>query len=345
MGLQRILIVDDEESVLTILKNSLKGMKSQYEIVTATDGQTAFQHLKEDPFDLVVTDYKMAGMDGLELLESVRSIQPDTRVILMTAYGSDTVEAEARRLQAYRFLTKPLHIDAFRQVVKEAVGDMAISRPGILILSDERYRQVVDQLNALQDDVGAHCIILSDTSGNVIAKLGNPSDLPVEQIASLMGGGIATLIESGRALDDREDSINFAYRDGLEDCLYAINVGEQLLIILMIHKKEYTSRIGSVWHYAQRTVLAMRQTIGDAEYASPQQVFNEMAVEDIQKELDDLLLNEPATDEIVELVSSEKNKDEIVAAKPNESSAVITYEEALNAGVISSDLTEENGVG
>ena len=79
MANPRILIVDDEVPLLTVLSDSLKGMKTEYEIVTATDGLAALEHLEKGPFDLVVTDYGMTGMDGLELLESIRSIRPKTR--------------------------------------------------------------------------------------------------------------------------------------------------------------------------------------------------------------------------------------------------------------------------
>ncbi|MFQ5420562.1 MAG: response regulator, partial [Anaerolineae bacterium] len=133
---KRILIVDDETSVLYVMQNSLRKLGSRYKVSTATDGNKALNLLRQRPFNLVITDYKMAGMDGLQLIETIRRIRPETRVILITAYGNDAVEAEARRLQAYRFLTKPLEISVFRQIVQEALDDIAISRPGILILSD-----------------------------------------------------------------------------------------------------------------------------------------------------------------------------------------------------------------
>ena len=118
MGVKRILIVDDEESILSILKASLKKLGSEYQVITATDGFAALDQLDQYEFEVVVTDYNMGGMDGLELLESIRYIQPDARVIMITAYGSDLMEAEVRRLQAYRYLTKPLDIELLAAVVE-----------------------------------------------------------------------------------------------------------------------------------------------------------------------------------------------------------------------------------
>ncbi len=150
MNEKRILIVDDEAAILSVLKGSLKKLGDEYVVATAPDGQSALAQLKRSPFDPVITDYRMAGMDGLELLEEVRALQPNARTILMTAYGNDKVEEEARRLQAYRYLIKPLEIDNFRWIVKSALNDVAISRPGILILSDERYKEIAWSLVRIQ---------------------------------------------------------------------------------------------------------------------------------------------------------------------------------------------------
>jgi CheY-like chemotaxis protein len=288
MATPRILIVDDEEALLKVLSDSLEGLAGEYEIVTATNGLEALDHLKEHPFELVITDYRMDEMDGLELLEAIRSIRPETRVIMMTAFGSDELEEESRRLQAYRFLSKPLKLNTFRQVVEEALDELAISQPGILILSDERYREVMQRLEDLQANVGARSIFLSNLAGQVIAHTGDEDINAIEQIASLLGGGMATLIESGRIFDDSEDSIQLAYREGPEDCLYAINIGEQLLLILVLHNGPYASRIGSVWFYAQRAAKALGQAFQEYEAADPGKIFSEDMGPELETELDGL---------------------------------------------------------
>jgi CheY-like chemotaxis protein len=121
MAYKRILIIDDEEPVLTILKHSLKKLGPDYEVLTADNGFAALDKLQTQQFDLVVTDYNMEQINGLELIEAINHLQPAARVIMITAYGSDALEAEARRLQVYRYLTKPLEINDFRRVVREAL--------------------------------------------------------------------------------------------------------------------------------------------------------------------------------------------------------------------------------
>lgn len=283
-----ILIVDDEEAILAVLKNSLRKMGSDYHLVTASDGYQALEQLKLHSFDLVVTDYKMAGMNGLELLEAIHALQPSTRVILMTAYGSDALQAEARRKLAYSYLTKPFQIDDFRQVVKDALDDLAVSRPGILILSDERYRQVNSLLSQLRSDIAARCVFLTDSEGHFIARVGNVDDLPLEQIASLVGGSVASLLEAGRMIDGEADAINLAYREGKRKNLYVVNIGSQLLLIIVIDCNPYSTRLGSVWYYAQQVAVTLREKLGEAEFASPRQVFGDNLQGALESELDSL---------------------------------------------------------
>lgn len=288
MSDKHILIVDDEESILTILKNSLK--KLNYRVTTVSDGFAALDQLAEQSFDLIVTDFNMAQMDGLELLEAVRYVQPDAKVILITAYGSRGLEDEAGRLKA-RFLSKPLEIDSFRQIVQEALGDVTSGQSEILILSDKRYNEVKDLLTQLAKDISARCIFLTDVQGQIIARLGNTDKIRIQETASLLGGSIATLREAGRAMDGDQNAINLAYREGMREYLYALNIGQRMILILIIDRGQYSSRLGTVWYYAQRVAVNLRQILREAEYVDPQQIFDTEVNQAFDLELDKLFVD------------------------------------------------------
>ncbi len=288
---KRVLIVDDEESVLFVLKKSLRKLGDQYDVDTATNGYQALEMLQAKTYDLIVTDYRMTGMNGLQLMEAVRATQPRTRMVMITAYGNEALEAEAKRLQVYRYLTKPLDVFTFRKIIKEALegsGEMAVSRPGLLILSDERYRQVITLLERLKGDVGGRCIILTDGNGHIIARTGDMTSLQIAEIASLLSGSMATLQAAGQALDGEESAINLSYREGKRDCLYVINIGQHLLLILVIENSPFSSRLGSVWYYARQAALTLRKKLGEAEYATTMQLFDEKISEVFEDELDKL---------------------------------------------------------
>ena len=86
-GYQWVLVVDDEENVRTLLKLIFERLKPDYQVVTASNSYAALGRMMQHSFDLVLTDWHMGDMDGLELAGAIRDISPDTRILLMT--GSD----------------------------------------------------------------------------------------------------------------------------------------------------------------------------------------------------------------------------------------------------------------
>lgn len=344
MSEKRILIVDDEPAVLSVLKSSLKKLGIGYEVSTAPDGQNALEQLKQCPFDLIISDYKMAGMDGLELLKAVQTLQPKARTILMTAYGNDKVEAETRRLKAYCYLIKPLEIDNFRQIVKSALNDIAISRPGILILSDEHYRQIILSLNRLQMEVGARCVVLADAAGHSIARTGDLDKFPLERIVPLLGGCIAGLGEVGRVLDGDEDIVNLVYRESSAENLYVINIGAQLLLIIVVDRGPYSSKLGTVWYSAQQVASMLVLKLGQMEHASPDELFDSGLEQAMSNELDKLLSRSnsvKAGSNPGEHSDRRSNPNQVQSqtdGKTETQPPLLTYKQAVQAGLIPDDL-------
>ena len=123
MSEHRILVVDDDERVLFVLRRTLLAFQNGYEIVTALDGREALNKAKEVPFDLLITDLKMPGMDGITLTQAIRDLNSGTVVVWITAYGCAQVSDEATRLSVHECLEKPLRIDEIRRVVREALDN------------------------------------------------------------------------------------------------------------------------------------------------------------------------------------------------------------------------------
>ncbi len=295
MSDKRILIVDDETAVLSVLKRSLERLGGEYVVSTATDGQSALAQLNLDLFDLVVSDYRMPGMDGLQLLQAVRSLQPKAQTILMTAYGNDRVEAETRRLNTYRYLVKPIEIDDFRQVVRAALNDTRANKLGIAVLSDERYQKVVLALKRLQLDVGARCVVLADVEGHTIARTGNLAGFPLDRMIPLLGGSISGLNEAGQAIDGERDSISLLYREGPTGSLYIINIGSQLLLVILVDRGPYNTKMGTVWYAAQQVASMLLVNVVQKEYDNPQGLFGQGLETAVENELDKLLSPRPGT--------------------------------------------------
>jgi two-component system response regulator (stage 0 sporulation protein F) len=264
MGSKRVLIVDDEETILRLLKSSLTSLGGSYEVVTENNGESAIQKFREAPFDLVVTDYMMDGMDGMQLLAAVKELSPETRVIMITAYGSSELEQQAHDLEIYRYLTKPLEIALFRQIVKEALESSKTGPSGGSVVPESRARQITRPIEKLLAESGARCVMLCEINGKIIAQLGHTEELPFEEITALLGGSIATIMQVGVKIDGAAEVSNLAYREGKQKDLYAMNVGRLHFLILVVDRAEYSNKLGAVWYYARRIAVELSKILGEA---------------------------------------------------------------------------------
>ncbi len=104
-----ILVVDDEPAQREVISGFLR--KQGFEVVTADSGERALELFRQDAFDLILTDQKMAGMTGLDLMQAVHTINSDTPVILITAFGTIAAAVAALKKGAIDYLTKPLNLE------------------------------------------------------------------------------------------------------------------------------------------------------------------------------------------------------------------------------------------
>ncbi len=115
----KILVIEDEKNMRDILSILLEG--EGYEVVTAPDGITGIEQIKKDIYDLIITDIKMPGHSGFDVLKEAKEISPETLVIMITAFGTTESAIEAMKLGAYDYIHKPFKIDEIRLVVKNAL--------------------------------------------------------------------------------------------------------------------------------------------------------------------------------------------------------------------------------
>ena len=120
MKKNRILIVDDDHAMRLALSESLESCG--YDIGSAENGNEALSLFNKRKFDLVVTDMKMPGMTGIEVLQGVKKLSPDIPVILITAYGTVNTAVEAMKEGAAEFIMKPFSLDELEAVVKNVIN-------------------------------------------------------------------------------------------------------------------------------------------------------------------------------------------------------------------------------
>lgn len=138
--METVLVVDDEKNYLVVLE-ALLGPEG-YEMITADNARNALRLIKGADLDLVITDMKMPGMSGMELLEELKKIKPELPVIMMTAYGTIELAVEAMKKQAYDYITKPFQNEELKLTIRKALENYRLIKENRRLseaLSD-RYR-------------------------------------------------------------------------------------------------------------------------------------------------------------------------------------------------------------
>ncbi|HEY3380348.1 MAG TPA: sigma-54 dependent transcriptional regulator [Vicinamibacterales bacterium] len=127
----RILIVDDEEIVRESLSAWLE--KDGYTLATAQDGETALERIRKERWSILLVDLKMPGIDGLQVLEEARKIQPEAVAVIMTAYATVDSAVAAMKIGAYDYLVKPFDPEELSLMIQKIVTQQALVRENVLL--------------------------------------------------------------------------------------------------------------------------------------------------------------------------------------------------------------------
>ncbi|MBD3226351.1 MAG: response regulator [Caldithrix sp.] len=120
---KKVLVVDDEEDLTWSIAKHLSKDSDKYSLTTVNDGDKALDVLTQYPVDLVITDIRMPEISGLDLLLQIKENYPNTKVIIMTAYGSSEVQDEANRRGCFKYIEKPFEIKELRQLILSALQE------------------------------------------------------------------------------------------------------------------------------------------------------------------------------------------------------------------------------
>ena len=117
----RILVVDDESSIRDLLSKTLA--LAEYDVDTAPDGRAALERLRLYPYDLLIADLKMPGIDGLAVIREAKRLKAGLPVIIITGYSTETAAIEAVNLGVSGYLTKPFRVPQVLAAAAKAIGE------------------------------------------------------------------------------------------------------------------------------------------------------------------------------------------------------------------------------
>ena len=187
---EKILLVDDEEGIRKVLGISLSD--KGYDVLAAQDGEGALRLFKETKPSVVLTDIKMPGMDGIELLERIKKEDPDTEVIMITGHGEVDLAIKSLKYEATDFVTKPINDDILEIALKRAYEKISMKR---------QLRDYTQNLEKLVKEQSAKLVETERAAavGQTVAGLSHA----IKNIAGGLRGGVF-VVEKGMELGNDE---------------------------------------------------------------------------------------------------------------------------------------------
>ncbi|MDY6792482.1 MAG: hybrid sensor histidine kinase/response regulator [Thermodesulfobacteriota bacterium] len=184
---KKILLVDDEEGIRKVLGITLSD--SGYRVFLAENGQEAFRIFKTESPPIVMTDIKMPGMDGIELLKNIKRLNPDTEVIMITGHGDMDLAITSLKHKATDFITKPINDDIMEIALKKAHDNIIVRKQ--LREYTQNLEALLHEKSALQDRLSSLGLRISSISHGIKGML-----------TGLDGG--MYLLDSGIAKNDQD---------------------------------------------------------------------------------------------------------------------------------------------
>lgn len=254
---KKILVVDDYFEMLSFLRSMLELSNKAYQVMGVPSAEEGMLELRQTKFDLLITDLRLPGISGFDLIRRVRRIHPDIPIIMITGYSSEQGEQEASQLGVFRYFRKPLDTDTLLAAVSEALYgrrvQVAKSEMADLPKGEQISPDIPNRLLMLRADTGAVQVVLMGMDGQVMYDTGGGGRLDMPALALT----IVESTKSGFALARQLGShtpFTIQYQEGQAIDVYTANVGENHILSIFFDAHGRRGRIGTVWVFAQRAI-------------------------------------------------------------------------------------------
>jgi len=176
----RVLIVDDQRDIMRLIHSTLDTLGHKLDIYEAPSGEEALLEMSRHPVDLLISDYKLPGITGVELMKKVRVKNPDVKVVLITAMSDKRTRDDILSAGATAIFDKPIPLADFLDAV-ERILDLQRT---ILPPEDEKLRAnrqtLAEQMTSLRKKIGAQAVFLISDRGRVLERAGDLYDSSME---------------------------------------------------------------------------------------------------------------------------------------------------------------------
>ncbi len=253
---KRVLIVDDEPNVATMLSVALEKLGKDYIFEIAHSGPEALAKVEQREYALLITDYNMPELNGLDLAQAVRKISAGTQVILMTAYGTNRFRNAIDHFELDGYIDKPFTADQIRQIVKNAVERTSQAQAEQQAHSDPQPLEeaAYEHLKSLRASTGARCVLLLSSNGFPVSVVGETKDFDVSSVSALVAANFLAAIELANMLGNNTSIFKSSYHEGNDYNIYAYDVNGDLLLAVIFGAE---CKPGVVWFYTKQVAAEL----------------------------------------------------------------------------------------
>jgi FixJ family two-component response regulator/predicted regulator of Ras-like GTPase activity (Roadblock/LC7/MglB family) len=340
--LANILVVDDSEAICKALRDVLT--LSGYAVRTAPSGERALQILETAQMDLVISDLKMSGISGLQLLKKIKEKSPSLPVVILTGFGDMESVIEAMRSGVADYLKKPFSVSEVLQVTERelkrskqiqaaaaAAAAVTSTSPGavaerpsrIFIFSATDVEQIDGVLSALRAETMAESVLLIEETGYAISSKGMLNDADLPALSALVVAGRTTTTQLASLLGE-SGSFALNYLEGQRVSVYTAGISQGLFLVVIVPK---TVKQGAVWVYAKKAVAHIERLVASAV----QQATSAAPATEGAPQLNTAAIREEMSRELDNVFSGEAVS---AGADLADSVQTLTFKEAMARGLL-----------
>jgi CheY-like chemotaxis protein len=351
MAPHRILIVEDQREVSRLLHNSLDTLEHKLDVVEIPSGEEAILDASRNEVDLLVSDFRLPGISGIELMQKVKQYHPEAKVILITGLADPKVRKSVAEAGADSFFIKPVPIADFLDAVERHLGLVKTLLPPEPIAREESQSEeqgrssLPDLIVGLRQELGAQAVFLLDDKGRVVAQAGT---LPNNSIETNLMDLLMVMCSAGqkveRLIGQKSPANWHVFAGSMCDLIFApLGVGHAMLVAgeKLAEEKTILDTV-EIFSAARTPIEQALEAMGVAvtppptPAAPPPEAETKEKAED-DKEIEALFKAKKKVkpEEADAFWNKAAGKQKAVPTKPD----VITYDQARQLGLTPQDKT------
>jgi len=260
----RILIVDDQRDISRMLRAALETLGRGYVIVDVPSAEEAILEMRRGGVDLLVTDLRLPGISGLELIRRLQAASNQARLMVISAYGDSETRRQVKALGA-AFFAKPLSLEEFLDGVQRALGDRAVpvlaAAPAVATMPLVKPADALKlRLDEFRRQISAVAVLMTSLRGRVVAQAGDPTALDLGAVIPPLAVTLEASQAVGQALG-REKPPSVHFFDGRDSSLYVANIGARYALLVVYAGDRGALQAGVVMRLGRQLADALLEAL------------------------------------------------------------------------------------